>query len=93
VSKPLPTQRYDFASISDDDDIDYDAACVFFGGSTKPISKVTLWRGMRDGRIPAANAFSRLNMGECRTAKARLKKKNRGPLAGASPDTETASAT
>lgn len=39
----------DSDSLQDDDLLDEQAACRFYGG-TKPISPATLWRGVRDGR-------------------------------------------
>jgi predicted DNA-binding transcriptional regulator AlpA len=33
--------------------MDTEAVCVFFGGTSKPLHRATLWRGVRDGRYPA----------------------------------------
>jgi hypothetical protein len=76
----LSTATLNFDVLADSDEITSDAACVFFGGSQQPISKVTLWRKRRAGLIPEPNAFGRYNMGELRRAKARLKKKHHRPL-------------
>jgi predicted DNA-binding transcriptional regulator AlpA len=58
--------------VVDDDMMDCKATCAFFGGN-KPIHAATLYRGIKQGRIPKplhpAPGISRWSRAECKAAR------------------------
>lgn len=61
------------SNLPDDDLVDEAGACRIIGGSTCPIHRSTLWRGIKDGIYPkprkASAASNRWIVGELRAAR------------------------
>ncbi|WP_192246181.1 helix-turn-helix transcriptional regulator [Mesorhizobium silamurunense] len=64
--------KIDLKTLSDDDLVDDKIACQLIGGSTSPIHRSTLWRGINAGRYPkaikVAPGTNRWRVGELRRA-------------------------
>jgi hypothetical protein len=76
-----------FDTLSDDEWLDIDAVCRFFGGNANPLDPSTIYKGMRLGVYPlpvkagpSAKPYAKGNrwsLGECREARRRRIEKSR----------------
>jgi len=62
--------------LDDDELLDLDAVCEFFGGTRRPLDPSTVYRGIKDGRYPPpvkpSPGISRWLRSECQAAMTRL---------------------